>query len=165
MQFHSHRSGRPGRIVLGLTVTATLAAALAACSASGGTTTNAAAKPASAATGAAAPAPSATASVAAAADAGLSGRWSGQYSGAYQGTFTLRWRQSGSGLSGHIRLSDPAQTLSLHGRVSGGVIKFGTVGSTAITYSGSVSGNSMSGTWQIHSTAGSAGGHWSAARS
>lgn len=164
MQLHCHRSGGPGRLVLGMTVTATLAAALAACSASG-TTTNAAAKPASAATGAAAPAPSATASAAAAADAGLSGRWSGQYSGAYQGTFTLRWRQSGSGLSGHIRLSDPSETLSLHGRVSGGAIKFGTVGSTAITYSGSVSGNSMSGTWQIHSTAGSAGGHWSAARS
>ena len=30
----------------------------------------------------------------------LAGTWSGTYSGAYSGTFTLRWKQSGSRLTG-----------------------------------------------------------------
>jgi hypothetical protein len=46
--------------------------------------------------------------------------------------------------------------------VSGGSIRFGTVGSAAITYTGSVSGTSMSGTYQV---AGSPGGSWSATKS
>jgi hypothetical protein len=46
--------------------------------------------------------------------------------------------------------------------VQGDTIRFGTVGSQAITYSGSVSGSSMSGTYQVGSGAGS--GSWSAAK-
>ena len=38
----------------------------------------------------------------------LSGTWSGQYSGGYNGTFTLNWTQSGSKLTGTIKLSSRA---------------------------------------------------------
>jgi hypothetical protein len=56
--------------------------------------------------------------------------------------------------------------VPIHGTVQGGTIKFGTVGSQAITYKGSVSGSSMSGTWQIKGTSGAAGGGpWSASKS
>jgi hypothetical protein len=95
---------------------------------------------------------------------GLSGTWSGQYSGAFQGTFTITWQQSGSNLSGTITLSAPAATLSITGTVDGGAIRFGTVGSLAVTYSGSVSGNSMSGTYQTQTGNGSTGGPWSATK-
>jgi hypothetical protein len=97
-----------------------------------------------------------------AAASGLSGSWSGQYGGAYSGTFTLTWTQAGSHLSGKITLSDPAVTTSLHGTVSGAAISFGTVGSTAVTYTGTVSGSSMSGNYQV---AGQSGGTWSASKS
>jgi hypothetical protein len=89
----------------------------------------------------------------------LSGRWSGRYSGAFSGTFTLNWQETGSNLHGTITLSNPADTLSLNGSVTGTRIRFGTVGSAAITYSGTVSGHSMSGTYQVN---GASGGNWSA---
>jgi hypothetical protein len=94
----------------------------------------------------------------------LAGKWSGTYGGAYQGTFILSWRQSGSKLSGTITISAPAGTLAIHGTVVGGAIRFGTVGSLAITYSGTVSGNSMSGTYQVKAASGAAGGPWQAAK-
>ena len=60
----------------------------------------------------------------------------------------------------------PPCTVPWMGTVQGGTIKFGTVGSEDITYSGSVSGSSMSGTWQIKGAGGAAGGGpWSASRS
>lgn len=113
--------------------------------------------------------PTATAAATATAQASptsaLSGTWSGQYSGAFQGTFTLTWQQSGSNLSGTIMLSTSAAALNITGTVEGSAIRFGTVGSTAITYSGSVSGNSMSGTYQTQAGNGStAGGPWSATK-
>jgi hypothetical protein len=111
----------------------------------------------------AAHATSAPASPTARATAGLSGTWSGQYSGSYNGNFTLRWRQTGSKLHGTIKLSAPAQTLRINGTVTGGTIQFGTVGSAGITYSGTVSGSSMSGRYQVNDGSG-AGGPWSAAK-
>jgi len=90
----------------------------------------------------------------------LSGTWSGQYDGAFNGTFTLTWTQSNSKLTGSIKLSTDG-TVNLNGVVTGNSIRFGTVGSTAITYSGTVSGDSMSGTYQV---GGSTGGNWSAAK-
>ena len=90
----------------------------------------------------------------------LSGTWSGKYDGAFNGTFTLTWTQSNSKLTGSIKLSTDG-TLNLNGVVAGNSIQFGTVGSTAITYSGTVSGDSMSGTYQV---SGSTGGHWSATK-
>jgi hypothetical protein len=165
MQLHGSAGRRPWRRVLGMTATAALAMTLAACSSSGGSTAQVTATRSVKATSAAAPATSAPAQ--ATANSGLSGKWRGQYSGTYQGHFILRWHQSGSRLSGTIALSAPARgSVGIHGTVQGGTIRFGTVGSEAITYSGSASGNSMSGTWQIKGPNGAAGGGpWSASRS
>jgi hypothetical protein len=88
----------------------------------------------------------------------LSGTWSGKYGGAYHGTFILHWTQSGSRLSGTIKLSNPRSKPSVTGTVRGRTIRFGTV-SGGITYSGSVSGGtSMSGSYQTPG----GGGSWSA---
>jgi len=108
---------------------------------------------------------SAATSAAATNSGALSGAWRGQYSGSYQGTFNLNWQQSSSKLSGTIQLSNPGTTVPIHGSVNGSTISFGTVGSTSITYSGSVSGNSMSGTYTVATANGSTGGTWSASRS
>ena len=107
------------------------------------------------------PTASASASKVRAAGGSLSGTWSGTYGGAYHGTFTLRWKQSGSRLSGTIKLSNANSTpaiTSIKGSVHGTAIRFGTVGSAAISYSGSVSGKSMAGGYQTPGGAGS----WSA---
>ena len=97
----------------------------------------------------------------------LSGKWLGSYSGAFSGTFNLTWQQSGQNLSGTITVSGLGNApTSIHGTVKGTSISFGTVGSESITYSGSVSGKSMSGTWQIQAggrTMG--GGSWKASQS
>ncbi|MGO9964668.1 MAG: hypothetical protein ACLPUG_14750 [Acidimicrobiales bacterium] len=97
----------------------------------------------------------------------LSGKWSGSYSGTFSGTFSLTWQQSGQNLSGTIKISGFSDVpTSLHGTVQGGSISFGTVGSKSITYSGSVSGSSMSGSWKMK--AGGqllGGGSWKASRS
>lgn len=149
------------RRIGGIAISAGLALALAACSSStkGPTRTTGTKAPA------ASSAPAGSTTPATPADTGgLSGTWSGQYGGAYQGTFILDWQQSGTSLSGTIKLSSPAQTLSINGIVEGGAIRFGTVGSTAITYTGSVSGNSMSGTYKVQTGTGSVGGSWSAAK-
>jgi hypothetical protein len=148
-----------------MTATAALAMTLAACSSSGNSATQVTATQSAKANPAAAPAASASAQ--AAVDTGLSGRWRGQYSGVYQGHFVLRWHQSGSRLSGTITLSAPSRgTVPIHGKVQGGTIKFGTVGSEDIIYSGSASGDSMSGTWQIKGPSGPmGGGPWSASKS
>jgi hypothetical protein len=91
---------------------------------------------------------STTPSSAASSTAGLSGTWSGQYSGPSQGTFTLTWQQSGSKLTGTITISELGVPTAIDGTVSGSTITFGTVGTAAVTYSGTVAGNSMSGTYQ-----------------
>jgi hypothetical protein len=98
-----------------------------------------------------------------AAGSNVSGSWSGRYSGAFTGTFQLSWQQAGIDLSGTITLSTQSGPVTLTGTISGDTIFFGTVGSSqAITYSGKVSGNSMSGTYQI---GGAPGGPWSATKS
>lgn len=75
----------------------------------------------------------------------LSGTWSGQYSGPFTGTFTLTWTQSSGALNGTIMLSSPQDNLHINGTVSGSSISFGAVG--VVTYTGTVSGNSMSGSY------------------
>ncbi len=97
----------------------------------------------------------------------LSGNWSGSYSGSYSGTFTLTWKESGSSLSGTIKISAFGNVPTpLKGTVTGKSISFGTVGSQAITYSGSFTKNAMSGTWKLEA-GGKAmgGGSWKASRS
>lgn len=87
----------------------------------------------------------------------LPGTWSGHYSGAFKGTFTLHWRLSKSTLIGTIKLSYPSGTYSVTGSVHGSAIKFGAVGAGA-TYTGTVSGKSMSGRYRTPQ----GGGAWSA---
>jgi hypothetical protein len=87
----------------------------------------------------------------------LAGAWSGQYSGPVSGTFMIHWTQSGSNLTGSITLTMPAGKYGINGPVNGSAIQFGAVGAGA-TYTGSVSGTSMSGSWK--SSIG--GGKWSA---
>lgn len=151
-------------LALAATTAAALAVMLAACSSPASPATNQPPAQQSSSQPAAAPS-SSSAAPAAAADSGLSGRWSGQYGGAYHGTFKLHWHQSGSRLSGTITISNPGETMPIHGKVVGGTIQFGTVGSLAITYSGSVSGNSMSGNYQVNGGGGGSGGPWSASKS
>jgi hypothetical protein len=93
----------------------------------------------------------------------LSGSWKGRYSGAYTGTFVLRWAQSTSKLTGTIDLSTAPGAVTINGTVAGGRIQFGTVGSQAITYTGTVSGSSMSGHYKVAGGAGGSG-TWSATR-
>jgi len=90
----------------------------------------------------------------------LAGAWSGSYTGPVSGTFKIHWTQKGSTLTGSITLSSPPGSYGINGHVSGGTIQFGAVGAGA-TYTGSVSGTSMSGNWK--SPIG--GGKWSAHRS
>lgn len=105
--------------------------------------------------------PSATLTLAAVGS--LSGAWHGSYSGAFTGTFQVQWVEAGGKLAGTITLSGEPAPLPLTGSVSGSSIQFGTVGSQAITYSGSVSGSGMHGQYQLGGgTAGS--GPWSATR-
>jgi hypothetical protein len=87
----------------------------------------------------------------------LAGRWSGTYGGAFSGTFRLQWKQSGSKLTGSIALSNPKGTYGITGSVHGRAIKFGAVGAGA-TYTGSVSGTKMSGSYKSPQ----GGGTWSA---
>jgi hypothetical protein len=162
---------RPRHLVSGLILTAAATATLAACSASAGTPAQnpvpgqpATTASARAVVASSSPTPAAASPTSASTASGVSGTWTGQYSGSYSGTFTLSWQQTGSQLSGTIHLSFPDTDEHITGAVNGGSISFGTVGSAAITYSGTVSGNSMSGTYQVHDTQGS-GGPWSATKS
>jgi hypothetical protein len=66
-------------------------------------------------------------------------------------------------LKGTIKLTPSPQTEDLTGVLVGSKIIFGTVGSLAITYTGTVSGPSMSGTYKIAGGHGS--GHWGASKS
>jgi hypothetical protein len=88
----------------------------------------------------------------------LTGSWSGQYGGAFSGTFTLHWTQSGSRLHGTITISNPHSNLAVNGALRGSAITFGTVGGPGITYTGSASGTSMSGSYSTPK----GGGPWSA---
>lgn len=156
------RSSRRSSPVFGLLLAAfvsALAVTAVACSSNNQTTATQ-----SSATTPAATTPTATAqaSSTSAVAGDLSGTWSGKYSGDYHGTFTLTWQQSGSKLSGTIELPSLGGSLPVNGTLEGDTISFGTVGSQEITYSGSVSGSSMSGTWQLGGGAG--GGSWSASK-
>jgi len=144
---------------LSIALVTALALSAAACSSSSPTTTTTTTS-AAAVVIPTTPAPTSSAPASNASAADLSGTWSGHYSGAFSGTFTLTSQQSGSQLSGTINLSSDGSP-KINGTVTGNTIKFGTVGSTAITYSGTVSGNSMSGTYTV---AGAAGGSWSATK-
>jgi hypothetical protein len=119
----------------------------------------AAASAAAAASTAAPTSASATTPPATASD--LTGTWNGTYNGSYSGSFTVKWTESGSSVNGTIALPTVGTTEQLNGTVNGDKITFGTVGSFAVTYSGTFSGNSMSGTYNV---TGSPAGNWSATK-
>ena|ERR1700726_4397588 len=150
----SQRSSLSSALLL-TAVTSVLALLVAGCGSSSTTSTSTRATTPAAAT----PTTSEPATTSTPASSGLSGTWSGEYSGAYSGTFVLNWTQSGSTLNGKIKISAPPSTLKVNGTLAGSAIQFGTVGSLAITYSGSVSGSSMSGSYTV---GGTAGGSWKA---
>lgn len=88
----------------------------------------------------------------------LPGTWVGSYSGAFAGTFRLTWALTNSRLTGSIHLSNPVGKYGISGSVGRkGGIQFGVVGAGA-TYTGTVSGNSMSGSYKSPQ----GGGSWSA---
>lgn len=147
-------------ILIGMAIP--LVSLMAACSASSttGTPTPSSIPARSTPTSAPTSTPTATAAPTTVAAGGLSGTWTGSYSGVLNGTFTLTWTQSGSTLSGQIALSDPAQTLGISGNEAGTTLTFGAVG--VVTYTGSVSGSSMSGSYK---TPNGSGGSWNASKS
>jgi hypothetical protein len=89
----------------------------------------------------------------------VAGKWSGQYSGAFTGTFTLNWARKGKKLDGTIKLSNPGGNYTCTGKIEGTKLTFGAVGAGA-RYTGSISGDSMSGTY----TTARGGGSWSATK-
>ena len=97
----------------------------------------------------------------------VSGTWSGSYSGSFTGTFKLTWKEAKSKLSGTIAISGFGNVpTSINGSLKGASIKFGTVGSESITYSGSVAGSSMSGSWKMRAGGRAVGtGSWKASKS
>lgn len=150
---------RPGAaLIAGVGIAIALTAAACGGSGGGGSTTTQTTQAAVSAP-VTTTASTATTQTTTASDSGLSGKWKGTYSGAYTGTFVLKWTQSGSKLSGTIDLST-AGTVPVNGTVDGSSIKFGTVGGSAVHYTGSVSGDSMSGSY---TTAGG-NGSWAAHR-
>jgi hypothetical protein len=89
---------------------------------------------------------------------GVAGTWAGSYHGAFSGRFTLNWKLTGGTLKGTITLSNPPGRYGITGFVGrGGAIRFGVV-KVGATYTGSVSGSSMSGKYRTPQ----GGGSWSA---
>jgi eukaryotic-like serine/threonine-protein kinase len=157
------RSGSRRRSAAALTVGVGIVVALSAagCGGSSGsastTTSTQSAGATSATTAASSTSEATTTATSTSEDNSLPGKWAGQYGGTYSGTFTLHWTQSGTALTGKITLSQ-AGTLALNGKVNGSHIEFGTVGGPGITYTGTVSGDTMSG----HYSTPNGGGTWSA---
>jgi hypothetical protein len=103
----------------------------------------------------------------AASTTGLSGRWAGDYQqtspSASSGTFTIQWQQSGSDITGTITIPGTCSSCPISATLNGSTVRFGLVAGGAITYTGTVSGNSMSGTYST--TDGATKGTWKASRS
>jgi hypothetical protein len=159
MSERKRTSTRPGAaLIAGLGIAIVMTAAACGGSGGGGSSATQTTTPAAVSTPAATQSATTTTSTATtSSDSGLSGKWKGTYSGTYSGTFVLNWTQSGSKLNGTIDLST-AGTVPVNGTVDGSSIKFGTVGGSAVHYTGSVSGDSMSGSY----TTASGDGSWTA---
>lgn len=99
---------------------------------------------------------------------GLSGTWAGDYRqttpSSTSGTFTIEWQQSGSNLTGTIKIPGVCPSgCPITATVNGNNVKFGVVEAGSIDYSGTVSGNTMSGTYATAD--GASKGTWSATKS
>jgi hypothetical protein len=99
----------------------------------------------------------------------VAGTWSGTWTNTVPdqstGTFEIQWGQEGSVLSGTITIEGtPCLTDgSINGALNGNSIAFGVVqGDVQVAYTGSVSGNTMSGTYATD--CGNAVGTWEATK-
>jgi hypothetical protein len=106
----------------------------------------------------------------AAAASGLDGMWNGTWrasSTADNGTVRIQWKQTGSQLAGTIAVSNtPCVTNgTITGVVNGNAITFGAVQSaTTISYTGTLVGNTITGTYKADASCGNATGTWTATK-
>ncbi len=126
-----------------------------------------AASPAATAT----PAPSVAPSPPAAGAGGIAGSWNGTWQDKTvdqaSGTFVVTLAQKGTALTGSIIVKGtPCLTSgTVTGAVNGSTINFGAVsGRVQITYSGSVIGTTMKGTYAASAMCGDAKGDWQATK-
>jgi hypothetical protein len=99
---------------------------------------------------------------------GLGGKWNGTWTDTSpdtsNGTFALTWTQNGSNLSGTITVAGTPciSAATVTGSLNGSAITFGAVsGRVTITYTGTIAGTKMSGTYSAPNC-GNATGNWQA---
>jgi hypothetical protein len=118
-------------------------------------TSSSAAAPSSAASSTAASSP--------AAEDKIAGTWNGTFTGGTSsGMFKVVFTQQGETIAGNITITGNGGNAQgpIRGKLTGSNITFGAVGGTAISFTGSFSGNSMSGTYR----SGTDTGTWKATR-
>ncbi len=155
---------RKARIVIVLLVFVALAPAC-----SGGGTGGSTSSPAGSPTGGG-PSPVTTSPGSTPSAGSVTGAWKGTWESTKyppaNGTFDVVFAQTGQALSGTVRVNEstciPVGTLT--GVLAGSAINFGAVeGAHTVTYTGSVQGDSMSGTYKAPQCADDAG-TWTATR-
>jgi len=161
-------SGTAAAIVLPIVLLGGLSACNAIPNTTASPTPSASASPTPTATPTATPVVTPTATPSATGLGALSGAWMGTWTNetpAAVGTFTLTWAQQGTLLVGAIGVtgSNCISAGNVTGNVDGTKISFGAVeGTKTITYVGTVSGRTMSGTYS--SECGPSKGTWSAVK-
>jgi hypothetical protein len=166
------RNLRRRSLIGAATLLATCMVLTSACSSSGkgkGSTTTTNAPPASstAASSASASAPSSEDSSSAAtsepAEDKIAGTWNGTFTGkTSSGTFKVAFTQQGETVAGNITITGTGGNGqgTISGKLTGNKITFGAIVGTAVSFTGSFSGNSMSGSY----TSGTDSGTWKATR-
>lgn len=100
----------------------------------------------------------------------LDGAWVGTWKASATsdtGTVRIQWKQTGSQLAGTIIVSNTPCVANgtITGLVNGNAITFGAVQSvTTIAYTGTLSGNTIAGTYQADASCGNATGSWTATK-
>ncbi|MGZ6544712.1 MAG: hypothetical protein ACXVEI_05320 [Actinomycetota bacterium] len=102
----------------------------------------------------------------------LAGTWTGTWQNLSpapaSGTFVIKWTATGSdALTGTIDVSGAGCVSNgkIAAALQGGKISFGVVqGQASVTYTGSVSGDTMSGTYAASATCADAKGNWKATK-
>lgn len=95
----------------------------------------------------------------------VDGKWNGSYtpSGGGSGDFSVTFTQTGSSLDGTLSISVAClDGAKVTGKVNGDSIDFGSVqGQCSVDYKGKISGDQMSGTYDV---GGGVGGTWKASK-
>lgn len=102
------------------------------------------------------------------ADLGVTGTWPGTWQDAAgaSGTFTMQFAQTGNQISGPITIegSTCVSQGTISGTIDGDQITFGAVkAGNSVDYTGTISGDTMSGTWASPACGGDSG-TWEAIR-